>query len=108
MGLNQGHEKGGKKKCHPISQLFISLLKCTSIHGIGENLYLTPKTFLSSLTEPIVKSLVYLKLDSKILPLCNSYHKYIRQKAIITQHRQILFGQVMPIIYERRKLKWVE
>ena len=81
------HEKSGKNKCHQISQFLISLLKCSAIHGIGEKLYLNPKTFLSSLTESIGNSPVYSEFGSKILPPYNSNHKYIRPKAIIiTQH----------------------
>jgi len=57
MASNSAHEKGGKKKSHHTSRLFIYLLRCSTIHGIGEKLYLNP---------------------------------------------------LMPIIYERRKLKWVE
>jgi hypothetical protein len=30
------HEKSGNRKCHQISQLSISLLKCRVIRGIGE------------------------------------------------------------------------
>jgi hypothetical protein len=103
------HVKSGNRKCHHTIWLFISLLKCSAIHGIGEKLYLNPKTFLSSLTKSIGNSPVYSRFGSKILAPYNSNHKYIRLKAIIIiQHREILFGQVMPIIYERRRLKWVE
>lgn len=31
-----GHEKSGKKKCHQISQLFISIFKCSAIDVRGD------------------------------------------------------------------------
>ena len=66
------NEKSGNRKCHQINQLFISLLKCSAIHGIGEKLSLNPKTFLSSLMESIGNSPVYSRFGLLISPSYNS------------------------------------